>query len=67
VCERGESEKKTQTTPDTGGEDKRTTKYGPEFLTECRDFPLDKDDTWEPIVSVSRQGYQVIREKLHSD
>ena len=29
--------------------DKRMTKNGPEFLIGWRDFPLEKDDTWEPI------------------
>jgi hypothetical protein len=32
--------------------DKRMTKNGPEFLIGCRDFPLDKDDTWEPITNL---------------
>ncbi len=26
--------------------DRRMTKNGVEFLIGCRDFPLDKDDTW---------------------
>jgi hypothetical protein len=29
--------------------DKRTGKDGDEFLIGWCDFPLDKDDTWEPI------------------
>ncbi len=29
--------------------DKRMTKNGPEFLIGWRDFPLERDDTWEPI------------------
>ncbi len=28
--------------------DKRMTNNGPEFLIGWRDFPLEKDDTWEP-------------------
>jgi hypothetical protein len=28
--------------------DKRMTKNGPEFLIGWHDFPLEKDDTWEP-------------------
>ena len=29
--------------------DKRMTKNGPEILIGWCDFPLEKDDTWEPI------------------
>ena len=33
--------------------DKRMTKNGPEFLIGWRDFPLEKDDTWEPITDLT--------------
>ena len=29
------------------------TKNGPEFLIGCRDFPLEKDDTWEPKTNLT--------------
>ena len=31
---------------------RRMTKNGVEFLIGWRDFPLDKDDTWEPITNL---------------
>jgi hypothetical protein len=33
--------------------DKRMTKNGPEFLIGWRDFPLERDDTWEPISNLT--------------
>ena len=33
--------------------DKRMTKNGPEFLIGWRDFPLEKDDTWEPTTNLT--------------
>ena len=33
--------------------DRRMTKNVVEFLIGWRDFPLDKDDTWDPITNLS--------------
>ncbi len=33
--------------------DKRMTKNGPEFHIGWCDFPLEKDDTWEPITNLT--------------
>ncbi len=39
--------------------DKRMTKDGPEFLIGLRDFPLEKDDTWEPITNLTRSEHMI--------
>ena len=35
------------------------TKNGPEFLIGCRDFPLEKDDTWEPITNLTGSEHMI--------
>ena len=39
--------------------DKRMTKNGPEFLIGWRDFPLEKDDTWEPITNLTGSEHMI--------
>jgi len=39
--------------------DKRMTKNGPEFLIGCRDFPLEKDDTWEPKTNLTGSEHMI--------
>ena len=39
--------------------DKRMTKNGPEFLIGCRDFPLERDDTWEPISNLTGSEHMI--------
>ena len=39
--------------------DRRTTKNGVEFLIGWRDFPLDKDDTWEPITNLPGSEHMI--------
>jgi hypothetical protein len=36
------------------------TKNGVEFLMGCRDFPLDKDDTWEPITNLPGSEHKIV-------
>ena len=38
---------------------RRMTKNGPEFLIGWRDFPLDKDDTWEPITNLRGSEHMI--------
>jgi hypothetical protein len=38
---------------------RRMTKNGVEFLIGCRDFPLDKDDTWEPITNLPGSEHMI--------
>ena len=35
------------------------TKNGPEFLIGWRDFPLEKDDTWEPITNLTGSEHKI--------
>ena len=35
------------------------TKNGPEFLIGWRDFPLEKDDTWEPITNLTGSEHMI--------
>ena len=42
--------------------DKRMTKNGPEFLIGWRDFPLERDDTWEPISNLTK--YHLLKEMI---
>ena len=39
--------------------DKRMTKNGPEFLIGWRDFPLERDDTWEPISNLTGSEHMI--------
>ena len=39
--------------------DKRITKNGPEFLIGWRDFPVEKDDTWEPITNLTGSEHMI--------
>ena len=39
--------------------DKRMTKNGPEFLIGWRDFPLESDDTWEPISNLTGSEHMI--------
>jgi hypothetical protein len=39
--------------------DRRMTKNGVEFLIGCRDFPLDKDVTWEPITNLPGSEHMI--------
>jgi hypothetical protein len=36
------------------------TKNGPEFLIGWRDFPLEKDDTWEPKTNLTGSEHMII-------
>ena len=38
---------------------RRMTKKGVEFLIGWRDFPLDKDDTWEPITNLPGSEHMI--------
>ena len=38
---------------------RRMTKNGVEFLIGWRDFPLDKDDTWEPITNLRGSEHMI--------
>ena len=38
---------------------RRMTKNGVEFLIGWRDFPLDKDDTWEPITNLPGSEHMI--------
>ena len=38
---------------------RRMTKNGVEFLIEWRDFPLDKDDMWEPITNLPGSEHMI--------
>ena len=60
----GEARKKAKTTPDAGEKSvseksqatrtcRNPTKNGPEFLIGWRDFPLEREDTWEPISNLT--------------
>ena len=47
--------------------DKRMTKTGPEFLIGCRDFPLERDDTWEPISNLTGSEHMICEfQKQHA-
>ncbi len=37
------------------------TKNGVEFLIGWRDFPLDKDDTWEPITNLPGSEHMIVK------
>jgi hypothetical protein len=39
---------------------RRMTKYSVEFLIGWRDFPLDKDDTWEPITNLPGSEHMIV-------
>jgi hypothetical protein len=39
--------------------DKRMTKNGPEFLIGWCDFPLERDDTWEPISNLTGSEHMI--------
>ena len=39
--------------------DRRMTKNGVEFLIGWCDFPLDKDDTWEPITNLPGSEHMI--------
>jgi hypothetical protein len=39
--------------------DRRMTKNGVEFLIGWRDFPLDKDDTWDPITNLPGSEHMI--------
>ena len=46
--------------------DKRMTKNGPEFLIGWRDFPLERDDTWEPISNLTGSEHMICQfQKQH--
>ena len=47
--------------------DKRMTKNGPEFLIGWRDFPLERDDTWEPITNLTGSEHMICEfQKQHA-
>ena len=47
--------------------DKRMTKNGPEFLIGWRDFPLERDDTWEPISNLTGSEHMICEfQKQHA-
>ena len=46
---------------------RRMTKYGVEFLIGWRDFPLDKDDTWEPITNLPGSEHMIAEFQKHSE
>ena len=41
------------------------TKNGVEFLIGWRDFPLDKDDTWEPITNLPGSEHMIVEFQRH--
>jgi hypothetical protein len=41
------------------------TKNGVEFLIGWRDFPLDKDDTWEPITNLPGSEHMIAEFQKH--
>ncbi len=41
------------------------TKNGVEFLIGWRDFPLDKDETWEPITSLPGSEHMIAEFQRH--
>ena len=41
------------------------TKNGVEFLIGWRDFPLDKDDTWEPITNLPGSEHIITEFQKH--
>ena len=44
---------------------RRMTKNGVEFLIGWRDFPLDKDDTWEPITNLPGSEHMIAEFQKH--
>ena len=44
---------------------RRMTKNGVEFLIGWRDFPLDKDDTWEPITNLPGSEHLIAEFQRH--
>jgi hypothetical protein len=44
---------------------RRMTKNGVEFLIGWRDFPLDKDDTWEPITNLPGSEHMITEFQKH--
>ncbi len=44
---------------------RRMTKNGVEFLIGWRDFPLDKDDTWEPITNLPGSEHMTAEFQRH--
>ena len=44
---------------------RRMTKNGVEFLIGWRDFPLDKDDTWEPITNLPGSEHMIAEFQRH--
>jgi len=47
--------------------DKRMTKNGPEFLIGWCDFPLERDDTWEPITNLTGSEHMICEfQKQHA-
>ena len=43
------------------------TKNGPEFLIGWRDFPLERDDTWEPISNLTGSEHMICEfQKQHA-
>ena len=47
--------------------DKRMTKNGPEFLIGWRDFPLERDDTWEPTSNLTGSEHRICEfQKQHA-
>ena len=47
--------------------DKRMTKNGPEFLIGWRDFPLERDDTWEPTSNLTGSEHRICEfQKQHT-
>ena len=47
--------------------DKLMTKNGPEFLIGWRDFPLERDDTWEPTSNLTGSEHRICEfQKQHA-
>ena len=44
---------------------RRMTKNGVEFLIGWSDFPLDKDDTWEPITNLPGSEHMITEFQKH--
>ena len=44
---------------------RRMTKNGVAFLIGCRDFPLDKGDTWEPITNLPGSEHTIAEFQNH--
>ncbi len=54
-----EKSQTTRTSRNPFEKSKSMTKNGPEFLIGWRDFPLERDDTWEPISNLTGSEHMI--------